>query len=471
MGLRQRLKVDVSGGMARPGAVPSPATLVRESMPVPTDLLSVHAYYEFKERIHRRLIEKLDLGKLDSIPAETLRSLVRDVIESLLASEGEMAFELNRERLTEEILNETFGLGPLEPLLHDPTISDILVNTSGQVYVERFGKLEITNTRFKDNVHLLNIIERIVSKVGRRVDESSPMVDARLPDGSRVNAIIPPLAIDGPILSIRKFGLRRLTMEDLLQLHSLTPAIAELLAAAVRARLNILVSGGTGSGKTTLLNILSGYIPSSERIITVEDAAELQLQQIHVVRLETRSANIEGRGAVAQRDLVRNALRMRPDRILVGEVRGAEALDMLQAMNTGHDGSLTTLHANSPRDALRRLETMVLMAGANLGDRAMREQISSAIHIIVQISRLSDGTRKVMKVSEIVGMEGETVSLQDIFLFEKIGIREDGRVVGTFRTTGIRPKFVEQIETSGIRLPDEMFEPRFELTQEEELSA
>ncbi len=471
MGLRQRLKVDVSGGMARPGAVPSPATLVRESMPVPTDLLSVHAYYEFKERIHRRLIEKLDLGKLDSIPAETLRSLVRDVIESLLASEGEIAFELNRERLTEEILNETFGLGPLEPLLHDPTISDILVNTSGQVYVERFGKLEITNTRFKDNVHLLNIIERIVSKVGRRVDESSPMVDARLPDGSRVNAIIPPLAIDGPILSIRKFGLRRLTMEDLLQLHSLTPAIAELLAAAVRARLNILVSGGTGSGKTTLLNILSGYIPSSERIITVEDAAELQLQQIHVVRLETRSANIEGRGAVAQRDLVRNALRMRPDRILVGEVRGAEALDMLQAMNTGHDGSLTTLHANSPRDALRRLETMVLMAGANLGDRAMREQISSAIHIIVQISRLSDGTRKVMKVSEIVGMEGETVSLQDIFLFEKIGIREDGRVVGTFRTTGIRPKFVEQIETSGIRLPDEMFEPRFELTQEEELSA
>ncbi|HPR86847.1 MAG TPA: CpaF family protein [bacterium] len=440
-------------------------------MPVPTDLLSVHAYYEFKERIHRRLIEKLDLGKLDSIPAETLRSLVRDVIESLLASEGEIAFELNRERLTEEILNETFGLGPLEPLLHDPTISDILVNTSGQVYVERFGKLEITNTRFKDNVHLLNIIERIVSKVGRRVDESSPMVDARLPDGSRVNAIIPPLAIDGPILSIRKFGLRRLTMEDLLQLHSLTPAIAELLAAAVRARLNILVSGGTGSGKTTLLNILSGYIPSSERIITVEDAAELQLQQIHVVRLETRSANIEGRGAVAQRDLVRNALRMRPDRILVGEVRGAEALDMLQAMNTGHDGSLTTLHANSPRDALRRLETMVLMAGANLGDRAMREQISSAIHIIVQISRLSDGTRKVMKVSEIVGMEGETVSLQDIFLFEKIGIREDGRVVGTFRTTGIRPKFVEQIETSGIRLPDEMFEPRFELTQEEELSA
>ncbi|HOT98220.1 MAG TPA: CpaF family protein [bacterium] len=469
MGLRQRLRADDGQGKSTGTSAPLPAK--KETAPVHADLLSLHAYHEFKERIHRRLIEKLDLSKLDTIPAETLRTLVRDVIESLLANEGEMAFELNRERLTEEILNETFGLGPLEPLLHDPTISDILVNTSSQVYVERFGKLEVTNTRFKDDVHLLNIIERIVSKVGRRVDESSPMVDARLPDGSRVNAIIPPLAIDGPILSIRKFGLHRLNMEDLLKLHSLTPAIAELLTAAVRARLNILISGGTGSGKTTLLNILSGFIPSSERIITVEDAAELQLQQIHVVRLETRLANIEGRGAVVQRDLVRNALRMRPDRIIVGEVRGAEALDMLQAMNTGHDGSLTTLHANSARDALRRLETMVLMAGANLGDRAMREQISSAIHIIIQISRLSDGTRKVMKVAEIVGMEGDTISLQDIFLFEKMGIREDGRVVGTFRTTGIRPKFVEQIETSGIRLPDEMFEPRFEMIQEEELSA
>ncbi|HOC24980.1 MAG TPA: CpaF family protein [bacterium] len=429
---------------------------------------SQHAYHEFKERIHRRLVEKLDLAKLDTIPQETLRTLVREVIESLLSADEEVSFELNREGLTEEILNETFGLGPLEPLLHDPTISDILVNTCSQVYVERFGKLETTNTRFKDDVHLLNIIERIVSKVGRRVDESSPMVDARLPDGSRVNAIIPPLAIDGPILSIRKFGLQRLAMDDLLRLRSLTPAIAELLAAAVRARLNILVSGGTGSGKTTLLNILSGFIPSGERIITVEDAAELQLQQRHTVRLETRAANIEGRGAIVQRDLVRNALRMRPDRIIVGEVRGAEALDMLQAMNTGHDGSLTTLHANSPRDALRRLETMVLMASANLGDRAMREQISSAIHIIVQISRLSDGSRKVVKVVEIVGMEGETISLQDIFLFEKLGIREDGQVVGTFRTTGIRPKFIEQIETAGIRMPDEMFEPRFELPPEEE---
>ena len=468
MSLLQRLKAGEEGGNGARQAKPAPSAQVCKVAAVSSDLQSQHAYHEFKERIHRRLVEKLDLAKLDTIPQETLRTLVREVIESLLSADEEVSFELNREGLTEEILNETFGLGPLEPLLHDPTISDILVNTCSQVYVERFGKLETTNTRFKDDVHLLNIIERIVSKVGRRVDESSPMVDARLPDGSRVNAIIPPLAIDGPILSIRKFGLQRLAMDDLLRLRSLTPAIAELLAAAVRARLNILVSGGTGSGKTTLLNILSGFIPSGERIITVEDAAELQLQQRHTVRLETRAANIEGRGAIVQRDLVRNALRMRPDRIIVGEVRGAEALDMLQAMNTGHDGSLTTLHANSPRDALRRLETMVLMASANLGDRAMREQISSAIHIIVQISRLSDGSRKVVKVVEIVGMEGETISLQDIFLFEKLGIREDGQVVGTFRTTGIRPKFIEQIETAGIRMPDEMFEPRFELPMEEE---
>jgi len=466
--LLQRLKAGEEGGNGARPAKPAPSAQVCKVAAVSSDLQSQHAYHEFKERIHRRLVEKLDLAKLDTIPQETLRTLVREVIESLLSADEEVSFELNREGLTEEILNETFGLGPLEPLLHDPTISDILVNTCSQVYVERFGKLETTNTRFKDDVHLLNIIERIVSKVGRRVDESSPMVDARLPDGSRVNAIIPPLAIDGPILSIRKFGLQRLAMDDLLRLRSLTPAIAELLAAAVRARLNILVSGGTGSGKTTLLNILSGFIPSGERIITVEDAAELQLQQRHTVRLETRAANIEGRGAIVQRDLVRNALRMRPDRIIVGEVRGAEALDMLQAMNTGHDGSLTTLHANSPRDALRRLETMVLMASANLGDRAMREQISSAIHIIVQISRLSDGSRKVVKVVEIVGMEGETISLQDIFLFEKLGIREDGQVVGTFRTTGIRPKFIEQIETAGIRMPDEMFEPRFEVPPEEE---
>ncbi len=467
MNLLQRLKVGDASEVKKP-YTPVIAAPVNEPKPVRPDLHALHAYYEFKERIHRRLIEKLDLVKLDTIPAEVLRVQVREVIESLLQSEESDAHDLNRDRLTEEILNETFGLGPLEPLLLDPTVSDILVNTHSHVYVERFGKLEPTNTRFKDDLHLMHIIERIVSKVGRRVDESSPMVDARLPDGSRVNAIIPPLAVDGPILSIRKFGLQRLNMDDLLRHQSLTPAIAEVLSAAVRARLNILVSGGTGSGKTTLLNILSSYIPSNERIVTVEDAAELQLQQTHVVRLETRAANIEGKGAVAQRELVRNSLRMRPDRIVVGEVRGAEALDMLQAMNTGHDGSLTTLHANSPRDALRRLETMVLMAGANLGDRAMREQISSAIHIIVQIARLSDGTRKVIKVSEIVGMEGETVSLQDIFIFEKLGIRDDGQVIGTFRVTGIRPKFIEQFETSGIKLPDGMFEPRFEFNQKEE---
>ncbi len=471
MSLLQRLKTEPKGGNGKPSQATTAETAVRDPAVLHPNLQTAHAYYELKERIHRRLIDKLDLAVLDSIPAEVLRVQVREVVENLLQTEESLAWDINRDRLSEEILNETFGLGPLEPLLHDPTVSDILVNTFNQVYVERFGKLESTNTQFRDDAHLMHIIERIVSKIGRRVDESSPMVDARLPDGSRVNAIIPPLAVDGPILSIRKFGLQRLSMDDLLRLQSLTPSMAEMLAAAVKARLNILISGGTGSGKTTLLNILSGFIPSSERIITVEDAAELQLQQRHVVRLETRAANIEGRGAVVQRDLVRNSLRMRPDRIIVGEVRGAEALDMLQAMNTGHDGSLTTLHANSPRDALRRLETMVLMAGANLADRAMREQISSAIHIIIQISRMSDGSRKVQKIAEIVGMEGDTVSLQDIYVFEKLGIREDGKVIGTFHTTGIRPKFAERIETSGIKLPDAMFEPNFEFEQKEEVTS
>ncbi|NLP09788.1 CpaF family protein [bacterium] len=471
MSLLQRLKTESKGGNGKQSKMTAAETAIRDQAALHPNLQTLHAYYELKERIHRRLIDKLDLAVLDTIPAEVLRVQVREVVENLLQTEESLAWDINRDRLSEEILNETFGLGPLEPLLHDPTVSDILVNTFAQVYVERFGKLELTSTQFRDDAHLMHIIERIVSKIGRRVDESSPMVDARLPDGSRVNAIIPPLAVDGPILSIRKFGLQRLSMDDLLRLQSLTPSMAELLAAAVKARLNILISGGTGSGKTTLLNILSSYVPGSERIITVEDAAELQLQQRHVVRLETRAANIEGRGAVVQRDLVRNSLRMRPDRIIVGEVRGAEALDMLQAMNTGHDGSLTTLHANSPRDALRRLETMVLMAGANLADRAMREQISSAINIIIQISRLSDGSRKVQKIAEIVGMEGDTVSLQDIFVFEKLGIREDGKVIGTFHTTGIRPKFAERIETSGIKLPDGMFEPNFEFEQKEEAAS
>jgi pilus assembly protein CpaF len=426
-----------------------------------------HSYQELKEKIHRRLIDQLDLTKLESIPQEKLAVQVKEVIEDLLLDDADIGPDLNREKLSEEILHETFGLGPLEPLLSDPTVSDILVNTYKQVYVERFGRLELTNTVFKDDTHLLNIIDRIVSQIGRRVDESSPMVDARLQDGSRVNAVVPPLAIDGPLLSIRKFGVNKITIDQLMQLETLTKPIADLLHAAVRSRLNILVSGGTGSGKTTLLNILSGFIPTTERILTIEDAAELQLRQTHVVRLETRPANIEGKGMVNQRELVRNALRMRPDRIIVGEVRGGEALDMLQAMNTGHDGSLTTLHANSTRDALRRLETMILMAGSNLTEKAMREQISSAINLIIQIARLSDGSRKVMKVSEITGMEGDTISIQDIFIFEKMGVQEDSKVLGGFRTTGLRPKFAEQLTASGIELPADLFEPKMEILVEE----
>ena len=469
MGLLKRLNVEEPSleKTAEPSVqVKTPVRRPLQSIPTNGNLTAQHNYHELKEKIHRRLIDRLDLTKLETIPKNVLTSQVREVVEGLLAEDVDIGAQFNRERLTVEILNETFGLGPLEPLLNDPTISDILVNTHKQVYVERFGKLELTNTVFKDDPHLMNIIDRIVSKIGRRVDESSPMVDARLTDGSRVNAIIPPLAIDGPILSIRKFGVKKFTMDNLLQLKTLTQPIALLLQAAVHARLNLLISGGTGSGKTTVLNILSGYIPATERIVTVEDAAELQLQQEHVVRLETRPPNLEGKGVVVQRDLIRNALRMRPDRIIVGEVRGAEALDMLQAMNTGHDGSLTTLHANSTRDALRRLETMILMAGSNLTDKAMREQISSAINLILQTARLSDGSRKVIKVSEITGMEGNTISLQDLFVFEKMGVRDDGIVLGGFRTTGIRPKFAEQLEASGIILPVDIFEPKLVATTE-----
>jgi pilus assembly protein CpaF len=418
------------------------------------------ANQEIKEKIHRRLIDNIDLDRVESIPAEELKNQVRDVVESLLVSESNIALGFNREKLVEEILHEVFGLGPLEPLLGDPTIADILVNTYKQVYIERYGKLELTHTVFKDDNHLRRIIDRIVSDVGRRIDEASPMVDARLADGSRVNAIIPPISLDGPMLSIRKFTIHRLSIQDLINLHSLTQEMGQVVKGIVKARLNVLIAGGTGSGKTTFLNVLSGFIPTTERIVTIEDAAELQLQQDHVVRLETRPPNIEKQGQITQRDLVRNALRMRPDRIIVGEVRGAEALDMLQAMNTGHDGSLTTLHANTTRDALRRLETMILMAGTNLPDKAMREQISSAIDVIIHIGRLSDGTRKVFKISEITGMEGEVVTLQDIFIYEKLGIREDGTVVGVFRTTGIRPKFYDQLKTSGIVLPPELFEER-----------
>src|SRR6202790_4917654 len=362
-----------------------------------------------------------------------------------------------RERLGQEVLDEVFGLGPLEPLLADPTISDILVNGHSRVYIERRGLLELTNIQFRDDIHLMAIIDRIVSAIGRRVDESSPMVDARLADGSRVNVIVPPLSVDGPCLSIRRFGRDRLTSEDLITKNTLTAPMLELLQGCVKARLNMLISGGTGAGKTTLLNVLSSYISARERIVTVEDAAELQLHQDHVVRLETRPPNIEGKGAVQQRQLVINCLRMRPDRIIVGEVRGEEALDMLQAMNTGHDGSLTTIHANTPRDALSRLETMVAMSNLGIPDSAIRRQISSAIDLVIQVGRLSDGTRKVITVSEITGMEGEVVSMQDIFVFRKRGVRETGEVLGEFVPTGIRPKFAERLLVSGIQFPISMF--------------
>jgi pilus assembly protein CpaF len=411
-----------------------------------------------KAAIHRKLIQKLNLDRLTEVNREDVRREVTQILEALVVGESTPMNLQERERLATEVLDEVFGLGPLEPLLADPTVSDILVNTHKRVYVERKGMLEMTSIQFRDDIHLMSIIDRIVSAVGRRVDESSPMVDARLADGSRVNAIIPPLAVDGPCLSIRRFGRDPLTSEDLLQNNTLTEPMLELLRGCVKARLNILVSGGTGAGKTTFLNVLSSYISNRERIVTVEDAAELQLHQDHVVRLETRPANIEGRGAIQQRQLVINSLRMRPDRIIVGEVRGEEALDMLQAMNTGHDGSLTTIHANTPRDALSRLETMVAMGSLNIPDSALRRQIASAIDVVVQVSRLSDGTRKVISLAEITGMEGDIVSMQDIFIFRKRGIRDNGEVMGEFVPTGIRPKFAEKLQVSGIHLPIAMFD-------------
>ncbi len=410
-----------------------------------------------KARIHRRMLERVNLANLDSVEPEILQSQIRQIIIALLAEEHIPLSDTERSALEQEILNETFGLGPIEPLLHDPDVSDILTNTYAQVYVERFGRLELTDVRFDDDHHLMKIIDRIVSRVGRRIDESSPMVDARLPDGSRVNAIVPPLAVDGPILSIRRFGIRTLDMGDLIRLGSLTHGMAELLKGAVRARLNILIAGGTGSGKTTLLNALSASIPTEERIITIEDAAELQLLQPHVVRLETRPPNIEGRGRITQRDLVRNALRMRPDRIVVGEVRAEEVLDMLQAMNTGHDGSLTTVHANGPRDALHRLETLMLLCGVSLPVSAMREQVSAALDVVIHIARLSDGTRRVVSVSEIVGMEQDVVAMQEIFTFRKAGLTEDGRVTGRYQASGIRPKFADRLLLSGVELSPSIF--------------
>jgi pilus assembly protein CpaF len=411
-----------------------------------------------KATIHRKLIQKLNLDRVTEVNRDEVRREVAQILEALVVGESTPMTMLERERLAKEVLDEVFGLGPLEPLLADPTVSDILVNTHKSVYVERRGILEQTNVRFRDDAHLMTIIDRIVSAVGRRVDESSPMVDARLADGSRVNAIIPPLAIDGPCLSIRRFGHNRLAAEELIRNRSLTPQMLELLRGCVQARLNILISGGTGAGKTTFLNVLSSYISNRERIVTIEDAAELLLNQEHVVRLETRPPNIEGKGVVHQRQLVINALRMRPDRIVVGEVRGEETLDMLQAMNTGHDGSLTTIHANSPRDALSRLETMVAMSNLNLPETAIRRQIAAALDVVVQMSRMSDGTRKIVNISEITGMEGEMVTMQDIFAFRKRGIREDGEVLGDFQPTGIRPRFSERLLVSGIQLPSAMFD-------------
>lgn len=411
-----------------------------------------------KTAIHRKLIQKLNLDRLTEANREDVRREVSQLLESLVLGESTPLNLQERERVVQEVLDEVFGLGPLEPLLADPTVSDILVNTHKRVYVERKGLLELTPIHFRDDVHLMSIVDRIVSAVGRRVDESSPMVDARLADGSRVNAIIPPLSVDGPVLSIRRFGRDRLTADDLVNNNSLTPPMLELLRGCVKARLNVLISGGTGAGKTTFLNVLSSYISNRERIVTIEDAAELQLNQEHVVRLETRPPNIEGKGAIYQRQLVINALRMRPDRILVGEVRGEEALDMLQAMNTGHDGSLTTIHANTPRDALSRLETMVAMASLNLPESAIRRQISSAIDVVVQVSRSSDGTRKVVCVAEITGMEGNIVTMQDIFMYRRRGIRENGEVLGDFVATGVRPKFAERLLVTGIHLPASLFE-------------
>ena len=411
---------------------------------------------DLRLRIHRKLIDTLDLSKLSNLEMERVKVEIRRILEDLVMSEAIPLSRADRDRLVMEVQHEVFGLGPLEILMKDPEISDILVNTPHYVYVERYGKLEKTDVRFRDDAHLMQIIERIVTRVGRRVDESSPMVDARLADGSRVNAIIPPLALDGPILSIRRFGAERLTINDLIQFNSLPPQMAEVAAACVKSRLNILVSGGTGAGKTTLLNCLSNYIPENERIVTIEDSAELKLQQEHVVRLETRPPNIEGQGCVTQRDLVRNALRMRPDRIVVGEVRGGEALDMMQAMNTGHDGSISTIHANSARDALSRLETMMLMAGISLPERALREQVASALDIIVQLSRLSDGSRKLVEFTEVTGMEGPTITTQTIFKFQQRGV-ENGKIVGEFVATGVMPSFLDRLERHGFRIPNTHF--------------
>lgn len=417
-------------------------------------------YNEMKVRLHGRLLDILNLSLIDSLDKKTLQREIRKAIEYLF-SQGEVSLPLNaleKEHLYLEIQDELLGLGPIEPFMHDPTVTDVLVNTYKQIYVERSGKLELTSARFKDDAHLKKIIDRIVSAVGRRIDESSPMVDARLADGSRVNAIVPPLAIDGPILSIRRFSADPLEMDDLITLGSVSPEVAELLKDIVKARLNVLISGGTGTGKTTLLNVMSRFIPSNERVVTIEDSAELQLKQEHVVRLETRPPNIEGAGEITQRDLVRNSLRMRPDRIIVGEVRGDEVIDMLQAMNTGHDGSLTTVHANSPRDALIRLETLMAMSGLNIPNEAMRRYISSALDVVIHIARLMDGTRKVVSFQEIVGMEQSIITTQEIFSFEQTGVDSQGKIEGGFRMHGLIPQFFEKFKAHGITVSYEKFQ-------------
>jgi pilus assembly protein CpaF len=433
------------------------------SRTVPPPGSGADRWFGIRSQIHLKLLNSLSPDQLKSLTKEGMREQVGNVVERLIADDQIPMTIAERERLIEEVLDEVFGLGPLEPLLTDPTISDILVNTYKQVYVERRGLLELTNVTFRDDQHLLRIIDKIVSQVGRRIDESTPMVDARLSDGSRVNAIIGPLAVDGPILSIRRFSTDKLMPPDLVERMSLTQGMMELLEAAVKARLNIIIAGGTGSGKTTLLNALSAFINGKERIVTIEDAAELQLKQPHVVRLETRPANLEGNGAVRQRELLVNSLRMRPDRIVVGEVRGEEALDMLQAMNTGHDGSLTTVHANAPRDAISRLEVMVSLANANMQLVSIRQQIASAVHVLVQAARLSDGSRRVVAITEVTGMEGEIVTLQDLFVFERRGLDPDGKVVGRFAATGIRPKFYEKLLSAGIRLRPDLFEEVLEV--------
>src|SRR5579871_472369 len=424
------------------------------------ELLNLEKY---KTEVHKSLISKLDLEKLSRVESSQARTVVANLIGEIIKSQGvPLSFD-EQAKIQSDLLDEVFGLGPLEPLLRDPKVSEIMVNSKDRIFVERAGRITRTDTVFRDDRHVLQIIDRIVSRVGRRVDESSPMVDARLPDGSRVNAIIPPLALDGPALSIRRFGTGPLTAEALVDLKSASPEMLQILQAAVRARISVLISGGTGAGKTTFLNMLSQYIPAGERLITIEDAAELQLAQENVVRLETRPPNVEGQGAIRQRQLLINSLRMRPDRIIIGEVRGEEAFDMLQAMNTGHEGSMTTIHANSPRDAISRLESMVAMASMNLPERTVRQQITSAINIVVQCSRLSDGSRKVVTISEITGMEESVITMHEIFSFQRRGIGPNGNVVGAFRPTGIRPKFLERLRVAGVQLPAALFETSLEV--------